>query len=430
MNKSQKSFNLFFIIWSGQLLSRIGSGISVFAIGIYLFQQTGITSTYSFFLLCAFLPSVLFALVGGVWADRKDRKLMMVAGDIVSSFGILFTIAMLLFYPEKYWPLYIGIAISSFGAGLHSPAFKASVTDLIDAQAYSKASGLIQLAEASRYLVSPIIAGFLITWFSLPMVLAIDVITFFVAALAVILIRNMTIQPVYTDKKERFIKDFTKGLTYIGNNHTIFRLLYITTFVTFFTGVLQVLIVPIVLSFADTQALGIIQSVAAFGMVFASLFIGVWSTTKRQYTILSWSLMGAGLLYLLIGMSTDTVLFTMTAFCFFLTLPFVNTSLEVLFRQNIANEMQGRIWSLISLISQIGMLVALATTGMLADRLFNPLLTEDGYLAETIGQIIGIGPARGSGLMVIISGIFLVLISVCIRERVRDAKEVFRHSYL
>lgn len=205
---------------------------------------------------------------------------------------------------------------------------------------------------------------------------------------------------------------------------------YITTIVTFLTGILQVLIVPIVLSLTDTETLGVIQSISASGMVFGSLFIGIWSTTGRQYAILFWSLRGAGLFYLFIGMSTDTVLFTMTALCFFLTLPFVNTSLDVLFRQNIANEMQGRVWSLISLVSQAGMLVALATTGVLADYLLNPLLTSDGCLAETVGRIIGTGMARGSGLMVIISGFFLVLTSVFISKRVMDEKEVFRHSYL
>jgi DHA3 family macrolide efflux protein-like MFS transporter len=142
MNQSQKPFTLFFIIWTGQLLSRIGSGISAFALGIYLFQRTGSTTTYSFLLLCAFPPSVLFAPLGGVIADRKDRKLMMVVGDLGSSFGILFIIVMFLLYPDKQWPIYLGVAMSSLCVALHSPAFKASVTDLLDEKAYSKASGL------------------------------------------------------------------------------------------------------------------------------------------------------------------------------------------------------------------------------------------------------------------------------------------------
>lgn len=141
-------------------------------------------------------------------------------------------------------------------------------------------------------------------------------------------------------------------------------------------------------------------------MLVSSLFIGLLSNSDHQYKFLSWSLGVAGLFYLLIYSNTNTVLFTAITFCFFLTLPFVDTSLEVLFRQNIANEVQGRIWFLISLISQIGMLMALSITGVLADHLSNPLLIDNGCLAETVGSIIGTGSARGSGLMVIISVFF------------------------
>jgi len=422
MNESPKSFTLFFIMWTGQLLSRIGSGISAFALGIYLFQQTGSTSAYSFLLLCAFLPSVLLAPVGGVIADRKDRKQMMIVGDFGSSFGILFIIVMFLLFPDKQWPIYLGVAISSLGVALHSPAFKASVTDLLDEKAYAKASGLIQLAEASRYLVSPVIAGFLLTRFSLPVVLVIDLMTFVAGAMTVIFIRNMTVQHSHGGEKEGFRKDFTDGIRYIVRNEIIVHLLFLTTVVTFLTGILQALFVPIVLSFTDAATLGTVQSIAASGMLVSSLFIGMLSKTEHQYKVLSWSLGTAGLFYLLIGTSTDTVLFTATAFCFFLTLPFVNTSLEVLFRQNIDNEMQGRIWSLISLISQIGMLVALSIAGVLADYLFNPLLADNGRLAETVGSFIGTGSARGSGLMVIISGFLLMLYSLLTAKRGRASK--------
>jgi hypothetical protein len=110
-------------------------------------------------------------------------------------------------------------------------------------------------------------------------------------------------------------------------------------------------------------------------------------------------------------------MFTSSAFCLFFMLPFLNTSLEVLFRQNIANEMQGRVWSLISLISQTGMLVAFSITGLLADNLFNPLLTDTGLLAGTVGKIIGVGAERGSGLLVIIAGMLLVFCSFFIAKK-------------
>ena len=417
MNRVPKSFSLFLIIWAGQLLSRIGSGIGAFTLGIYLFQQIGSTSTYSFLLLCAFLPSVLLAPIGGVIADRKDRKLMMVVGDLGSSSGILFIIIMFLLYPDKQWPIYFGIAISSMFIAVHSPAFKASVSDIVEEKAYSRASGLIQLAEASRYVVSPFIAGFLLTRFSLPLVLVLDLATFLIGAMTVILIKNVTIQHYQKGEKESFWADFIDAFRYIVRNRILFHLLYLTTIVTFITGILQVLFVPLVLSLTDAATLGTIQSISASGMLIGSIFIGMMSRSDSQGKVLPLSLGVAGLFFILIGTGTNHFLFAMAAFCFFLTLPFVNTSLEVLFRRNIVNKMQGRIWSLISLISQIGMLLALSITGLLADQLFNPLLTDDGLLAETVGSIIGTGVARGSGLMVILSGFFLVLCSFFIAKR-------------
>jgi len=64
MTQTHKSFSFFMVVWTGQLLSRIGNGITAFSLGVYLFQKTGSTTTYSMLLLCAFLPSVLLTPVG------------------------------------------------------------------------------------------------------------------------------------------------------------------------------------------------------------------------------------------------------------------------------------------------------------------------------------------------------------------------------
>jgi len=419
MNAAPKSFSLFLLLWAGQLLSRIGSGVSAFTLGIYLFQQSRSTSIYAFLLLCAFLPSVLLAPLGGILADRKDRKLLMIVGDLGSASGVLFIIVMFLLFPDNHWPVYAGVAVSSLFVALHSPAFKASVSDILDEQAYSKASGLLQLAEASRYVVSPIIAGYLFTQFSLTGALVIDLTTFVVAALTVISIKNETVQQAPKDRQEDILEDFIDGLRSIVREKILSHLLCLTTIVTFLTGILQVLFVPLLLALTDAATLGTVQTISASGMLVSSLCIATISKSDSQDRILPLSLGAAGLFYILIGTSTNHLLFAAAAFCFFFTLPFVNTSLEVQFRLHIVPEMQGRIWSLISLISQVGMLVALSITGLLADHVFNPFLTDHSHLAETVGTIIGTGPARGSGLMVIISGFALVLCSLFTANRSR-----------
>lgn len=419
MERTKTSFRQFRVIWAGKLLSGIGSGISAFALGVHLYQRSGSASAYSFLLLAAFLPSVMLAPIGGVIADRRNRKLLMALGDTGSSLGILFIIAMLYLYPDKYWPSYLGVAVSSLFVALHAPAFKSSVTDLLDEKEYARASGMIQFAEASRYLLAPVIAAYLLTRLCLPLVLAIDMITFVLAAATVLIISGVSWQRESTLPRGRFREELADGIRYIALNNDISRLLILTTVVTFFTGILQALFVPIILSFADATALGTIQSTSASGMILGSVLIGLFSKSSRQHRTLLLSLITAGFFYLLIGTTTNPVLLTVTAFGFFFSLPFVNTSLEVLFRRNIANELQGRAWSLISFLSQTGMLVAFGVAGILADRFFNPLLNSHGPVSDTLGKILGTGPARGSRLMIIMSGCMLMVCALFYKRKKR-----------
>ncbi len=406
------------VIWTGQLLSRVGNGISAFSLGVYLFQKTGSTTAYSMLLLCAFLPSILLAPIGGVIADKKDRKLMMIIGDTGGCLGILLITLMFLYDSQNYGFIYLGIIISSLFGALHSPAFKAAITDLLDEKEYSKASGLVQLAEASRYLLAPVIAGFLMSRIDIATILVIDMITFISAVVTTYFIKLITRQPTSEINFLGFWKEFIQGVEYIAGNKKIFQLLLLLSIVTFFTGILQSLFAPVILSFGNAQTLGIIQSISGTGMVISSLLIGFLSKTDKQRKPLFFSLLTISLFYILIGTSTSIVLITIYTFCLFSCLPFVNTSLDVLFRKTIDNEVQGRIWSLISLSSQLGMLMAFAISGFLAEKIFNPLLIKNGPLANSIGKMIGTGASRGSGLMIIISGLLLLILTILFSPRI------------
>jgi sugar phosphate permease len=171
-----------------------------------------------------------------------------------------------------------------------------------------------------------------------------------------------------------------------------------------------------ILVFSDSKTLGIIQTISATGMLFSSLIIGIFSKTKKQVSILSVSLAFAGLFYALFGLSTNVIFITAVGFMFFSALPFINTSLEVLIRKNVENKVQGRVWSIVSLISQLGMIIAFSIAGILADKIFNPMLEKGGLLASSVGKIIGTGQGRGIGFMFLLSGLLVGLVSIIIRK--------------
>lgn len=118
---------------------------------------------------------------------------------------------------DDLWTIYLGVAVSSLFVAVQNPAYKASVTDLLDAESYSKASGLIQLAESSRYLISPIIAGSLLSFWNIKNILIIDTLTFLVAIAAVFWVRKdlSTGKADANDKnKQSFRSDLTEGFRY------------------------------------------------------------------------------------------------------------------------------------------------------------------------------------------------------------------------
>jgi MFS transporter, DHA3 family, macrolide efflux protein len=408
-----KSLTRFLIVWSGQLISSIGSGMTAFALGIYVFQKTNSATTYSLIILAAFLPSFILKPFGGVMADRIDRKLLMIAGDLGSALGLVFILFMFYTGNSELWVIYTGVIFSSGFVALQNPAYKASATDLLSEDDFAKASGLMQLAESSKFLVSPVIAGILLIYINIQSVLIIDIMTFLIAVIAVFWIRKGTGRLSNQDDNH-FFSELKNGFLYIYSQKGIFRLLIITSVITFLIGFLQALVGPMMLVFADPETLGFTQSISATGMIVSSFWIGIFSKSIQQIKILSISLTFAGIFYALFGVSTNVYFIIASGFLFFMMLPFINTSLDVLIRKNTDNSMQGRVWSNVSIISQSGYLIAYSIAGTLADRLFNPLLLTDGYLASTIGNIIGTGPGRGIGFMFILSGILVSVVGLFI----------------
>lgn len=413
----------FLIIWFGQLISGIGSGLTAFSLGVYAFDRTHSATVYSLIILFAFLPSYLLKPVGGTLADRFDRRLMMMLGDLGSALGLVFILLMFLSGMKDLWIIYSGVALSSVFVALQNPAYKASVTDLLDEENFAKASGLVQLTESAKYLVSPIIAGFLMHCTTIEYILSIDIATFLLAVFTVFGVKKAIQKPEKDKPRANFRAEFYEGFRYTFARKELVALLTVVSLITFFVGFLQTLIGPMILPFANAKTLGISQTIAATGMLFSSFFIGMFHNSKKQVGILSVSLAVAGIFYALFGTSTNIVWVTIYGFLFFTALPFINTSIEVLIRKMVDNEVQGRVWSIVSLISQLGMIVAFAIAGTLADKVFNPMLQPNGVLASSAGQLIGTGNGRGIGLMFVISGLLVLITSVAI-GRLRSVKNL------
>lgn len=411
MNKSGKSFRKFLLLWSGQLTSAIGSGLTSFGLGIFVFQQTGKASAMALVTLLAFMPSLLLSSYAGVLADRYDRRLLMVLGDSLSAIGLVYILICMLHGEAQLWQICVGVTISSVFSSLLDPAYKATVTDLLTEEQYTKASGLVQVAGSAKFLISPIIAGFLLTVSDIKLLLIIDICTFFVTVTSTLVVRSGLASKTCEQAKS-FIHEFKEGWRAVSKNRGVLVLVIITSVLTFFLGFIETLSIPMLLAFTDSSVIGTIETIVASGMLVSSVIIGFLPIKRGYVKILTIALFCEGMFMAAFGFREHIIWISVSGFLFFAMMPFANVSLDFLVRTNIDNSVQGRAWSLIGVISQLGFVAAYALSGVLADYVFTPLLVNGGVLADSVGKIIGTGSGRGTGFLIIIAGMLLCVTSI------------------
>lgn len=414
----------FLIIWVGELVSSIGSGMTAFALSIYVYQLTGSVTYVSLITLLAFMPTVLLSPLGGILADRYDRRLLMICGDVFSGLGVLYILFNLKMGNQGILPILIGVSISSIFVSLMEPAYRATVSDLLTQEEYGKASGMVQMAGNAKYLISPALAGLLLHISDISLILALDFGTFIITVSSIFIARSHMQKPMKKETKSSLKKEFQEGFQVVSKNKEIRSLIMIMTLVCFFLGFIQTLTAPMILAVSDAKTVGYIESFCAAGMLVSSIFIGIFGIKNNGYRkILMISAVLCGLFMALVGVKTNLYFVSLMLFMFFLTLPFINSCAEVLLRSNIPNELQGRVWGLVSLLTQTGMIIAFASCGVIADAVFEPMFQDSGLLTNSIGRIIGIGQGRGIGFMLILSGIGMIL-SMLVLGRSRGSKTI------
>lgn len=412
----------FMMIWFGELLSSIGSGMTAFALSVYVYELTGSVSYVSLVTLLAYMPTILLSPLGGVLADRYDRRLLMIIGDLFSGLGLLYILWQIQIGNTGMQPILAGVTFNAVFVALLEPSYRATVTDLLNEEEYDKASGMVQIAGNAKYLISPALAGIILGVADIRVILVIDICTFIITVSMVAMVRKTVKKPVRREHNG-LLNEMREGFGFIMQNSGIRSLVLLMAGVCFFMGFVQTLTSPMVLAVSDAKTVGIMESLCAVGMLFGSIWIGAAGIKKSYTLVLSTAGCFCGMFMAVAGMSTNLLVTGTGIFLFFSMLPFMNTCADVLVRVSIPNELQGRVWGMISLLTQIGTVVAYMTCGILADYVFEPMFGNGGLLSSSVGRLIGTGKGRGIGFMLILSGIGMMVASFAIRRN-KAIKEI------
>jgi MFS transporter, DHA3 family, macrolide efflux protein len=402
----EKGMRVFILVWFGQMVSVIGSGLTGFALDIWVYQRTESVTKFALASLFSMLPALLVSPVAGALVDRWNRRNCMIISDCGSGLSIL-VIACLLFSGRlQVWHIYIAGAISSIFTAFQWPAYNAAIPQLVPKELLPRANGMTELADALKMLLPPVLGGALLVTIQLQGVMLIDFITFLFSIVTLLSVRFPNTKTTSTKevKKASLFSEISYGWKYIISRPGLLGLIIFFAASNFILAIVGVLLTPLVLSFTSPAVLGIILFTDGIGMLVGTIVISSRGGPSRLiYSILGFQMLG-GLCILVTGLRTSAPLIGVAAFLFAFGSPIVNCSSQAIF--------QGRVFAVEGMI--VGSLQPLAyiIAGPLADRVFEPLMAANGLLAGSIGQVIGVGRGRGIGLLFMVMGTISMLISI------------------
>ena len=405
---------VFILIWFGQMVSLIGSGLTGFALGIWVYQRTGSVTQFALISLSTTLPGIIISPIAGALVDRWNRRWTMLLSDCGAGLSILFFALMLFTGRLEVWQIYLATSASSTCNAFQWPAYSAATTLLVPKQHLGRASGLIQLGQSIAQLISPVLAGVLIVSIQIPGIILLDFATFLFALVTLLSVRFPEAKTVGGSAvgKGSLLREATYGWTYITARPGLLGLVIFLAISNFLMGVIEVLATPLVLSFASPAVLGTVMSIAGSGMLVGSVVMSTWGGPPRLINSVFGFMLLSGLCIFVAGLRPSAQLFALAAFLFCFGLPIINGCIQVILQRKVVPDVQGRVFALMRTIAGSSLPLAYVVAGPLADRVFEPLLTTGGPLAGSIGQLIGVGPGRGIGLMFITLGALTMMATI------------------
>ena len=426
-NAQPGNMNKFLVIWFGQVISMLGSGLTAFALGVWIFQKTGQATPFALTILFANLPRILLLPLAGSLADRWNRRLVMIFSDVGNALVTLGVFFLLTFSTLEVWHVYLIATVGSIFSAFQEPAYTASITMLVPPKDLARANGMIQMGQALEMVITPLIAGLLFVSIGITGILTIDFVTFLFAVASLFLVQIP--QPKMSDEhKQRgsILSDARFGWDYLKARPGLFGLLWYYAMMNFLLNWSGVLTGPMLLSQSSPRTLGIVQMVVGVGMLAGGILSSVWRGPKRRIpaviSFISLALIGM----IVAGLRPNPFVVAIGFFWLMLFIPLASSSSQAVFQSKVAPDIQGRVFSIRAMISRSVMPIAYLTAGPLADRVFGPLMDTGGAWANTfLGTLLDVGPGRGIGLMFVLSAVIAISISALVyaNPRIRNLED-------
>lgn len=390
---------------AGQIISLFGSSLVEFAIIWYITLTTKSGAMMMIATLCGFLPQLLISIFAGVLADRYPRKRLILLADAGIAMATLILAILFLAGFRETGLLFVILVVRSMGTGIQTPSVSAIIPQLVPKENLLKINGIYESGNSLILLISPVLSGVLLTVSSLEYVFFIDVGT---AAVAIAILLSLKIRPHYkaTQKSTTgYFQDLTDGLKYI-RAHALIKMILIFYAVFFFLIVPVAILTPLMVtrSFGPEVWRLTANEMAFFaGSLLGGILVSVRGGGKNHFSTIVASCIAFGVLNALMGLAPSFFLYLIFMFLSGILVPYFSTAITVILQKKVEQQMQGRVFSFLQLVTTAVMPLGMMVFGPASDLVsIEILLIITGVMISVLG--IAIHLSRAVSLFNIVPG--------------------------
>ena len=419
-----KDLKVFYILWSTQGLSQLGSSITAFALTLWLYEKTGSALNTAALTICTYVPYILMSIFAGALSDRFDKKRTMLVCDTIAA---LCTILVLVLYKLdmlQIWHLYVINAFSGLMNTIQEPASEVATTLIVPKEYYQKTCGLESLTRSLVSILNPLISTALYGIAGLELVITVDLSTFLIAFVA--LAFWVKIPKVASEKQENVLKLAKEGLVYLKRTPLILTMILFMSGVNLvasaFDAVLPGFVIPN--PKGGTHMLGVVTSFSGLAMVAGSLIVSVLPKPKDRIRVIYLTMLfSLGTENFFMAFSREPVVWCFAQIIGWILVPIMSANQNVILKNTVPVDLQGRIYACRNTLQFFTIPIGLFLGGFMVDEICEPYMSNN-VTNETLTFLFGSGKGSGAALAMFILGVVGALLCFLSGQRLKKYKYV------
>jgi DHA3 family macrolide efflux protein-like MFS transporter len=353
----------------GQTITTFGSLLVQYALLWHLTLTTKSGVVLALAAVFGFLPQAVVSIFAGVWADRVNRKVMIMISDASIALATLVLALFMLSGVDDLWLIFLVMAVRSVGAGFQTPAISALLPQIVPTEQLMRVNGINSSVQSSLLILAPVAAAAVYANFSIVGILFVDVVTAIIGISFLATVAVPTLARAASIEKPSYLTDLKEGISYIFGNDLVRWVMAIFA-VVFLMVVAPSNLSPLMLvrNFGtEVWMLTVLELCFGVGMVAGGALMAlVGPKLDRLWTMIG-SSVAFGVLAVVMGFTTNLIFFFSLFFLIGLAVPAFSTSAMTMLQETVEPERQGRVFGFLGIVMSVAMPLGMAILGPLAD---------------------------------------------------------------